>query len=138
MATKKKWQVDYGSETDRYKWTQTKEEVLITVPFPQGLKARDLIVEIKSRHLKVGIKGKPLLIDGDLGDSCITDESTWIIESGNIEITLTKGTTSAKWWKWAIVGEAPVDPDKIEGSQYVDESLLRKLAERDEEEAPFA
>lgn len=51
-----------------------------------------------------------------------------MLDNGNIEITLTKGSNSAKWWKWAIVGEAPVDPDKIEGSQYVDESLLRRLS----------
>jgi hypothetical protein len=46
-------------------------------------------------------------------------------------MTLVKGTSSAKWWKTAIVGEGPeVNVENIEGSQYVDQSLLDRLAVR--------
>jgi len=131
---KNRWKVEYGNETDRYKWTQTKEEVLITIPIPTGLKGRDITCEIKSQHLKMGLKGKPLIIDGAFFQKVNIDESTWIIEAGNVEITLTKGATSSKWWKSAIVGDPEIDVERLEGSQYVDDSLLRKLAERDEEE----
>ena len=47
---------------------------------------------------------------------------------------MTKGSNSAKWWKSVIIGEGPqVDVDKIEGSQYVDQSLIDRL-EREEQE----
>ena len=49
-------------------------------------------------------------------------------------MTLTKGTTSSTWWSRVIVGEGPeVDTQKIEGSQYVDQSLLERL-EREQQE----
>lgn len=40
-----------------YQWDQTLGEVNIYVELPPGLKARDLAIEIGSRHLKIGIKG---------------------------------------------------------------------------------
>lgn len=76
-----------GSQTDTYVWTQTlggnlnentfaficisfliffKKEVEVRVPVPKGTRSRDLIVEIKPKYLKVGLKGKPPLVDGEL------------------------------------------------------------------------
>lgn len=46
-----------------YKWTQTLGDVDITIPVDGALKARDLIVEFNKKSLKVGIKGKDLIID---------------------------------------------------------------------------
>jgi len=40
----------------RYKWTQTLEEIDLRVPLPMALKGRDLIVDIKRKHLKVCVK----------------------------------------------------------------------------------
>ena len=37
----------------RYNWTQTLEEIDLRVPLPMALKGKDLIVEIKRKHLKV-------------------------------------------------------------------------------------
>lgn len=46
-----------------YKWTQTLEEADVIVPIPGNLKARDLVVELKKTHIKVGIKGQGPIID---------------------------------------------------------------------------
>lgn len=46
-----------------YKWTQTLEEVDVTVPIPGNLKARDLVVELKKAHVKVGVRGQEPIID---------------------------------------------------------------------------
>lgn len=46
-----------------YKWTQTLEEVDVTVPIPGNLKARDLVVELKKAHIKVGVRGQEPIID---------------------------------------------------------------------------
>ncbi len=59
-------------------------------------------------------------------------------DGDTIEITLLKGVTSAKWWSCAIKGDPEIDTEKIEGSQYIDRSLIDKLKERErleEEEA---
>lgn len=46
-----------------YKWAQTIAEVDISVPVPPGTRARDLIVEIKSQSIKVGLKGKEPILE---------------------------------------------------------------------------
>jgi CS domain len=42
-----------------YEWDQTISEVNIYVGLPAGLRAKDLAIEISSRHLNLGIKGNP-------------------------------------------------------------------------------
>lgn len=46
-----------------YKWTQTIAEVELSIPVPAGTRARDLIVEIKSQSIKVGLRGKEPIIE---------------------------------------------------------------------------
>lgn len=46
-----------------YKWIQTLGDVDITIPIDGALKARDLIVEFDKKSLKVGVKGKELILD---------------------------------------------------------------------------
>lgn len=46
-----------------YKWTQTIAELDVSVPVPPGTRARDLIVEIKSLSIKVGLKGKEPILE---------------------------------------------------------------------------
>lgn len=46
-----------------YKWTQTIAELDVSVPVPPGTRARDLVVEIKSLSIKVGLKGKEPILE---------------------------------------------------------------------------
>ena len=41
---------------------------------------KDLIVDIKPKHLKVGLKGSEPIIDGELDHKIKPDDSTWLIE----------------------------------------------------------
>ena len=43
-------------------------------------KAKDLTVSIEKKHLKVGLKGHPLIIDGDFPKEVKLDECTWCLE----------------------------------------------------------
>jgi len=54
---------EQAEKTINYTWTQTLQEVTVSVQLPAGTRGRDLFVEIKQNHLKAGLKGKPLLID---------------------------------------------------------------------------
>ncbi len=47
-----------GSKTDRYSWTQTLGEVEIRIPIPSEIKSKQLNVDIKSKHITIGVKGK--------------------------------------------------------------------------------
>ena len=46
-----------------YKWTQTIQDVDITIPVAGNLKGRDIIVEMKKATLKVAVKGQDAIID---------------------------------------------------------------------------
>lgn len=46
-----------------YKWTQTIQDVDITVPVPANIKGKDLDVVMTKSKLKVGIKGQTPIID---------------------------------------------------------------------------
>lgn len=43
-------------------------------------KAKDLVVVIEKKRLKVGVKGQPLIIDGDFPKEVKLDDCTWCLE----------------------------------------------------------
>ena len=43
-------------------------------------KAKDLVVVIEKKHLKVGIKGQALIVDGDFPKEVKLDDCTWCLE----------------------------------------------------------
>jgi CS domain len=49
------------------------------VPVPPGTRGKDLIVEIKKKKLRVGLKGQDPILDGDLCKEIKVDDSTWTL-----------------------------------------------------------
>ncbi|XP_022158046.1 protein BOBBER 1 [Momordica charantia] len=103
-----------GLDMDNYSWTQTLQEVNVNVPVPKGTKSRFVVCEIKKNHLKVGLKGQPPVIDGDLCQIVKPDDCYWSIEDQSmISILLTKHN-QMEWWKYLVKGEPEVDTQKVE------------------------
>merc|ERR1712241_356268 len=69
-----------GADLPNYKWTQTLEEIELRVPLPLAVKSRDVVVNLGKKNLKVGLKGHPLIIDGELEAAIKVDESAWVLE----------------------------------------------------------
>ena len=86
-----------GADLGKYNWGQTLQEIelrypcfkfythfkiilIVRVPLGGAYKAKDLNVTIAKKHLKVGVKGQPLIIDGDFPKEVKIDESTWCLE----------------------------------------------------------
>lgn len=46
-----------------YKWTQTIQDLDITISVPSNLRGKDIVVEMKKKSLKVGVKGQEPIID---------------------------------------------------------------------------
>ncbi|KAJ1258722.1 hypothetical protein BS78_10G097500 [Paspalum vaginatum] len=103
-----------GLDLEKYSWTQQLPEVTITVPVPEGTKSRFVVCDIKKNHLKVGLKGQPPIIDGELYNPVKVDDCFWSIEDGkSLSILLTKHN-QMEWWKSVIKGDPEVDTQKVE------------------------
>lgn len=68
---------DYGADLGKYKWWQTEDEVTVTVPFPVGVKGKDVTCKMDIHHILIGLKGEAPIIDGDLFAAIKLDDSTW-------------------------------------------------------------
>ncbi|KAG8484216.1 hypothetical protein CXB51_023779 [Gossypium anomalum] len=103
-----------GLDLDKYSWTQSLQEVTVNVPVPNGTKSRFVVCEIKKNHLKVGLKGQPPIIDGELFETVKPDDCYWSIEdSCALSILLTKHN-QMEWWKSLVKGDPEIDTQKVE------------------------
>ncbi|WCJ36836.1 Nuclear migration protein nudC [Euphorbia peplus] len=103
-----------GLDLEKYSWTQTLEEVSVIIPVPSGTKSRFVVCDIKKNHLKVGLKGQPPIIEGELHKPIKADDCYWSIEDGNtISVLLTKHD-QMEWWRCLVKGDPEIDTQKVE------------------------
>ncbi|KAL6132156.1 hypothetical protein ACLB2K_070527 [Fragaria x ananassa] len=103
-----------GLDLEKYSWTQSLQEVNIIIPVPAGTKSRDIVYEAKKNRLKFGLKGQPLIIDGELYQSIKPDDCLWSIEDQTaVSILLTKHN-QLEWWKALLKGDPEIDTQKVE------------------------
>jgi len=103
-----------GGKTDVYVWTQTLSEVEVKVLVPKGTTSRQVTVEFKKEHLKVGLKGKPLLIDGKLHKAIKTDDCFWTVEDNEVISLQLQKVNTMEWWKSVIEGDPEINTQKIQ------------------------
>ncbi|KAJ3694920.1 hypothetical protein LUZ60_000297 [Juncus effusus] len=113
-AGKRKPNACNGLDLDMYSWTQNLQEVTVTIPVPAGTKSRFINCDIKRNHLKVGLKGQPPILDGELFQAVRVDDCFWSLEDEkSISVLLTKHN-QMEWWKTVVKGEPEIDTQKVE------------------------
>ncbi|KAJ7296529.1 hypothetical protein O6H91_Y117900 [Diphasiastrum complanatum] len=103
-----------GADLEKYSWTQTLAEVTVHIPIPPGTKSRAISCDIRKNTLKVGIKGQPTILEGELYNSVKVDDCFWSLEDGKtLSILLTKHN-QMEWWRSVIKGEREINTQKVE------------------------
>jgi len=111
--------IQNGAVYDNYSFTQSLQDLVVTVPVRAGIKAKFLTVDIQKKKLKVQIKGEDAIVDGELYGAVKMEDCIWSMEDnpqgGNrlVTITLTK-SNQMEWWKTVIKGDAEINTQKVE------------------------
>ena len=93
----------------------------VQVKLPAGTKARSIICIIKTKHLKVMIKGQEeALLDGELHERVKVDDSFWNVEDNEfLNINLEK--MEEKIWKTVMAGDEEIDPKSVDNTKNVED-----------------
>ena len=106
-----------GQTLDKYSWGQMDiKEISINVPLPKETRAKDMDIKWDEKKLKVAIKGKEPIIDGELFGPIDSESLIWTIDEDkkgkNLVITFEKREQT--WWESVVKGDkVKVDTGKI-------------------------
>ncbi|EQC32034.1 hypothetical protein SDRG_10233 [Saprolegnia diclina VS20] len=103
-----------GGKTEHYVWTQTLQEAHVSIAVPNGTTSRQVFADIRAKTLKVGLKGQPLLVDGELHKRVKVEDSFWTLEDGNRICIYLQKENQMEWWKNVIQGDPEINTKKVQ------------------------
>jgi len=98
-AGREKKKLPEGSN-EKYKWTQSEDEVEITVPVHPGCSGKDVVVKMKSKTISVEVKGE-VVLEGSLSNVIHTDGSTWSLSGDGGERAVSVVLEKAREVTWS-------------------------------------
>ncbi|XP_022101557.1 nuclear migration protein nudC-like [Acanthaster planci] len=104
-----------GGDYPNYRFTQTLGELEVHVPFevPFPIKSRDLIVEIDRKRLKVALKGKPPVLEGETFNEIKVEESNWVIEDKKRVVLFLEKINRMEWWSRVVLTDQEINTKKV-------------------------
>jgi len=122
-----------GADLTKYKWTQTLEEIELSVPIVGGrVKARECSIDLQKKHLKVKVRGE-MVIDGEFQHDIKCEESSWTLDEGlTINIHIEK-INRMEWWSKLVLSDPEINTKKVspENSKLADlDGETRSMVEK--------
>jgi len=103
-----------GADLDKYSWTQTLQEIELRIPLGGAYKSKDLIVSIEKKHIKIGVKGKEPIIDGDLPKEVKLEESTWTLQDKKFMMVQLEKVNQMEWWNKMVTTDPEINTKKVQ------------------------
>lgn len=102
-----------GGMGPNYSWTQTLGELTLVVPVKAGIQTKQVVLDVKGKHLRLGLRGEEPILDGTLHAPIV--DQIWQLdrEESTIEVTLEK-QDRMNWWSCVFEGHSEIDVSKVE------------------------
>lgn len=72
-----------------------------------------MVVKIGKKSLQVGVKGKELIIDGELFNEVKMEDSLWTLQDGKVVVINLEKINKMTWWNKLVMTDPEISTRKI-------------------------
>ncbi len=70
-------------------------------------------MEVKKRHLKIGLKNQPPIIDGETYNELKIEECTWVLEDRKVIFLTLEKVNKMEWWTRLVLTDPEINTRKV-------------------------
>ena len=75
---------------------------------------RDVVVNLAKKSLKLGLKGHPLIIDGEFEATIKVEESAWVLEDKRTLVLTIEKMNKMSWWSKLVLTDPDINTKKVQ------------------------